>query len=152
MTLLLAACQRLEETPWSRALHESIWVYPIVESAHVLTLCVFVGLTVLMDLRLVGLLFRETPAEDVIHRLLPWIRAGFVAMAVTGALLFYSTPVRFYGNVFFRAKVVLLVLAGLNAALYHAGRSRPRWAGAASLLLWSSVIASGRLIAYNWFK
>ena len=36
-------CQWLGSTRRSVALHESIWFYPIVESAQVLTLCLFLG-------------------------------------------------------------------------------------------------------------
>jgi hypothetical protein len=84
---------------------------------------------------------------------------------ITGALLFYAIPVRSYHSIFFRVKVVLLILAGVNAWVFHAGiwlrvktwdldlvppRSA-RAAGAASLVLWTCIIFAGRLIAYNWF-
>ena len=99
------------------------------------------------------------------RRLLPWTRVGFVIMVVTGFLLFYAIPVRSYQNIFFRVKVVLLLLAGLNAFLFHSGifkrvaswdraippPPRARFAGGASLLLWATIIFAGRMIAYNWF-
>ena len=59
----------LGNTPWSIALHESLWVYPIVESVHVLTLCLFLGLAVMLDLRLLGVAFRSVRASDVAERL-----------------------------------------------------------------------------------
>jgi hypothetical protein len=162
---LLGFCQWLAETPWSIALHESLWGYPLVESTHVWALALFVGFAVLLDLRLVGLAFREVPVSEVARRLLPWTRAGFVVMVITGGMLFYAIPVRSYQNIFFRVKVVLLLLAGLNAFLFHVGifkrvaawdrdippPPRARFAGAASLVLWTFIIFAGRMIAYNWF-
>jgi hypothetical protein len=158
-------CEWLASTPGSIALHESIWGYPIVESTHVLTMCLFLGMIVLLDLRLVGVTMRRVPVSQVAGRLLPWARAGFVVMAVSGALLFYAIPVRAFHNIFFRLKVVMLILAGLNAWSFHSGvfrkvsewdltsgpPRRARMAGAVSLVLWASIVVAGRMIAYNWF-
>ena len=83
---LLGFCQWLANTPGSIALHESIWAYPIVESVHVLTLCLFLGLTVMLDLRLLGVTMTRTPASEVMGRLLPWTIVGFAVMVATGAL------------------------------------------------------------------
>jgi hypothetical protein len=165
VSLALATAAWLEATPFSTALRESIWVYPIVESIHVLTIAVFLGLTAVMDARLVGGALTTTPVGLLMTRLLPWIRAGFAVMVVTGVLLFAGTPVRFLTNVFFQIKLGLLVLAGVNVWLFHrrlyptvaewGHAARPprhaRLAGAASLILWTLALATGRLIAYNWF-
>jgi len=162
---LLKFCQWLAETPWSIRLHESLWGYPLVESAHVWTLALFVGFATLLDLRLLGWTLRRVPVSEVARRLLPWTRAGFVVMVITGGLLFYAIPVRSYQNIFFRVKIVLLVIAGLNAFVFHWGifkrvaswdrdvppPPRARFAGAASLVLWATIIFAGRMIAYNWF-
>jgi hypothetical protein len=158
-------CEWLANTPGSIALHESLWGYPIVESTHVLTMCLFLGMIVLLDLRLVGVTMRRVPVSQVAGRLLPWARAGFVVMVVSGALLFYAIPVRAFHNIFFRLKVVMLILAGLNAWAFHSGvfrkvsewglnsvpPRRARMAGALSLVLWASIVVAGRMIAYNWF-
>ena len=162
---LLPFCEWLAANPWSIALHESLFMYPLVESTHVLTLCLFAGTAVMFDLRLVGLAMRNIPASEVMARLLPWTRAGFAVMVITGVLLFFAIPVRSYQNIFFRIKLVFLVLAGLNVWLFHRGIYRrvhewgaapvlpraARLAGLFSLILWAGVIVSGRLIAYNWF-
>lgn len=161
----LRVCQWLANTEWSIALHESAWVYPIVESVHVLTICIFVGAAMLLDLRLLGVTMRHVKASEVADSLAPWMRAGFAVMAMTGALLFYAIPVRSYQNIFFRIKIVLLVLAGINAWVFHATvhrraaewdlesppPHRARLAGAASLVLWAGIVIAGRMIAYNWF-
>lgn len=155
----------LAATRGSVALHESLYMYPLVESAHVLTLCLFVGTAVMFDLRLLGLTLRQVPVSEVSRRLLPWTAAGFVVMVVTGVLLFYAIPVRTYENIFFRVKVVLLLLAGLNVWVFHrrVQRTRDEWdlapvpphgarvAAIVSLTLWAGIIVSGRMIAYNWF-
>ena len=162
---LLTFCQWMESTQWSVALHESIWGYPVVESIHVLTLCLFLGLAAMLDLRLLGVTLLKTPVSEVERRLLPWTAAGFVVMVVTGALLFYAIPVKSYLNIFFRVKVLLLVLAGINVFVFHStiDRKKSEWdlspkpplqarlAGGISLFLWAGIVVTGRMIAYNWF-
>jgi uncharacterized membrane protein len=147
------------------ALHESIFMYPLVESTHVLALCLFLGMAIMIDLRLVGLTLRGVPMSEMQRRLGPLIAAGFVVMVITGMLLFYAIPVRSYQSIWFRIKVVALVLAGLNAFVFHSGIDRriaewdlepvppraARRAGARSLVLWAVVVVCGRMIAYNWF-
>ena len=161
----LSFCQWLESTPGSIALHESILGYPIVESVHVLTLCLFLGLTVMFDLRLLGRSMRNVPASVVLDRLLPWMWTGFAVMVLSGALLFYAIPVKTYLNIFFRLKVAFLLMAGLNIVVFHSTirRSIKKWelepvppararlAGGLSLALWAAIVVSGRMIAYNWF-
>ena len=161
----LEFCQWLAQTPWSIALHESIWGYPIVESVHVLTLCLFLGLAVMLDLRLMGLTMRKTPVSELSGRLWPFIVTGFAIMVVSGVLLFYAIPVKTYLNIFFRIKACLLLLAGANAAVYHKTIQRKirdwdydpippfraRLAGGLSLAFWAGIVVAGRMIAYNWF-
>ena len=161
----LEVCRWLEATPGSVALHESIWVYPIVESVHVLMLCLFLGMTVMIDLRLLGASFETTPVSEVYRRLAPWMMAGFAVMVMSGALLFYAVPVKTYLNIFFRLKMVFLLMAGLNVAVFHfiTSRTMPQWdveanlplrarlAGGVSLALWAAIAVCGRMIAYNWF-
>ena len=161
----LEVCRWLEATPGSVALHESIWVYPIVESVHVLMLCLFLGMTVMIDLRLLGASFGTMPVSQVYRRLAPWMMAGFAVMVMSGALLFYAIPVKTYLNIFFRLKMVFLLMAGLNVAVFHfiTSRTMPQWdveanlplrarlAGGVSLALWAAIAVCGRMIAYNWF-
>jgi len=158
--------QWMADTEWSVGLHESRYAYSIIESIHVWTLCMFVGFAVLLDLRLLGVTLRRVPVSQIATRLLPWTKAAFVVMVISGVLLFYAIPLRTYHNVFFRAKAVFLLLAGLNAWLFHSGptyRRLAEWdlaartpraaklAGAFSLALWAAIVFSGRMIAYNWF-
>lgn len=162
---LLGLCEWLASTPGSIALHESLWVYPIVESVHVLALCIFLGLAVMLDLRLLGVTFRSARVSEVAERLLPWTVAGFVVMVVSGSLLFYAIPVRTFQNIFFRVKVAMLILAGMNVWVFHSTiyrtvaawdldtvpPRRARVAGGLSLAFWACIVVAGRMIAYSWF-
>ena len=163
--MILPFLEWLESTPWSIALLESFYVWPLLESTHVVSLMLFVGTTAMMDLRLLGVTFGSVPVTEFTQRLLPWTRVGFAIMLVTGVLLFYSSPVRYYHNLFFRLKVIVLIIAGLNVWFFHsrthktvgewAGRFTPprgaRMAAAVSLIAWATVVVAGRLVAYNWF-
>jgi hypothetical protein len=162
---LLAFCEWLAATAGSTALRESLFMYPLVESTHVLFLLLFAGMTVVWDLRLLGLAFTSVSVTEMNDRLLPWVRIGFVVMVVTGVLLFYSIPVRTYQSVWFRAKVIFLIAAMFNIWYFHSRvypgvaawdtEKRLPWlarrAGLASLILWAGIIVFGRFIAYNWF-
>jgi uncharacterized protein DUF6644 len=164
-TFLLATVTWLAATRASVAMAESVWLFPIVESVHVLGLALFLGMAVLLDLRLLGWFMRGLRLSTVVRRVLPWTVTGFGVMVVSGALTFLNAPVRYYTNVFFRAKVAMLLLAGLNAWIFHAGVYRrveewdrdrvtpvaARMAGMLSLVLWASIVVAGRMIAYNWF-
>jgi len=163
--MLESFCKWLEATGGSIALRESILVYPLVETTHVLSLTIFFGLIALMDLRLIGVGLRGVPVSQIVSRLQPIGVGGFVVMVISGLLLFYSGPMRAYQNVFFRVKLLLIVLAGLNAMLFHwtvfrqidhwdndeKPPGRARMAGALSLVFWSGVIICGRMQAYKWF-
>ncbi len=162
---ILAALEWLAGTRFSIALHESQYMWPFLESAHVLCLALFAGTAIMLDLRLLGVTMTQVPASEFTDRLLPWTRGGFAVMALTGGLLFTATPVTYYQSLFFRIKVIMLVVAALNIAIFHTrihhriaewdlDLKPPRAARIAaivSLVAWSSVIVAGRLVAYNWF-
>ena len=162
---LLAFFGWLGDSSWSAALHESQYAYSIIESIHVWAMAFFFGLVARFDLRLIGWSMRSVPVSEVVGRLLPWTIAAFAVMVITGSLLFFAIPLRSYQNIFFRFKMLLLLLAGLNLWLFHS-RVYPkvgawdaegvppravRTAGALSLALWTGIVFSGRMIAYNWF-
>ena len=155
----------LQGTAGSVAIRESLLLYPLIETTHVLSLCLFLGMIAMLDLRLVGAGMRGIAVSEVAGRLLPWALAGFALMAVSGALLFYSGPVRASRNIFFQIKMLMIVLAGINALLFHftiyrrvtewdrdpSPPFRARLAGYCSLVLWAGVVVCGRMQAYNWF-
>ena len=162
---LLPFIQWLESSSASVAFHESIWSFPIVESVHVLGLCLFLGMAVLTDLCLLGIAFRHVPVSELMGRLLPWTWAGATIMVLSGVVLFLNTPVRYYTNIFLRVKFVMLFLAIINAWVFHSGiyRKVAKWdldgrpplyarmAGVMGLVLWGGIVVAGRMIAYNWF-
>ncbi len=162
----LSVFEWLAHTRASVAMTESVWAFPIVESIHVLSLCLFLGMTTILDLRLLSLVMRDLPVSEVATRLLPWTAAGFVLMVVSGALTFLNAPVRYYENMFFRIKMAALLLAGLNVWVFHTGiwrkvaawdrhavaPFRARLAAGLSLFLWACIVVAGRMIAYNWFN
>jgi hypothetical protein len=165
---LLRFCEWLATTPGSIALHESRYVFLTVLMVHVLTLCVLVGTAVMLDLRLLGFTLKRVPTSEVMARLLPWTAAGFLVMIASGALLFYADPVHKYQNLFFRLKMLTLVLTVVNAWVFHRTvyRSVTDWdldpvpprgarvAGGVSLALWAAIITFGRMIPYQmyWFE
>lgn len=164
---LLRFCEWLASTPWSIALHESRYLFIVVLTVHVLALTVFVGTAVMIDLRLMGMTMSRVPASEVMARLFPWATVGFVVIMTSGALLFYAAPVLRYQNLFFRLKMVVLVLAVVNAWIFKKTvyrrvadwdldpipPRRARVAGGVSLLLLAVIITTGRFIPYQmyWF-
>ncbi len=163
---LIPFFQWLENTPGSIYIRESLIFYPLVETTHVLALCLFLGLIAMLDLRLTGLGLRDIPVSQVAGRFLPWALCGFALMAVSGVLLFYSGPLKAAANIFFRVKMVLILLTGVNALIFHytiykrvvswdahpSPPARAKVAGVLSLMLWSGVVICGRMQAYNWFQ
>ncbi|MDP6952076.1 MAG: hypothetical protein QGF53_04885, partial [Alphaproteobacteria bacterium] len=148
------------ETAWSVGLRESLFVWPLVEATHVLTLMLFLGTIVMVDLRLLGIAFREVRVSEMTARILPWTIAGFVLMVITGLLLFSAKPLVYYHSLFFRLKMLVLLLALVNVVLFHQrfGRRLAHWDDAArlpaalSLASWIAVVICGRMIAYDWFN
>jgi hypothetical protein len=154
----------LDAFPSSIAIRESVYGYPYLLTAHALSMALFAGLIVMMDLRLLGVAYKRTPLSQVQRQLFPWQMATMVLSAITGALLFYGQPLRYYGKVFFWVKMVMMLGAGINALAFHYGtyKSIATWdeslrpplgarlAGAFSIFLWAGVVVFGRITAYNW--
>jgi len=166
MDSLRSLFEWVQAFPSSTAFRESVYVYPATLTAHVVGMCVFAGLVIMMDLRLLGIGNTGTPLSQVQKRLFPWQMVGMGVSALTGFILVYGQPMRFYHNIFFWQKTVMMMLAGVNALAFHLGTYRTiatwdsaaatpfgaRLSGALSLVLWAGVVMSGRLIAYNWFQ
>jgi hypothetical protein len=144
------------------AIRESDLVFPIIETVHVLAIALLAGTAAVVDLRLLGLVLKREKVSEIAGRVLPRTWAGFALMFVSGALLFMAEASKSYRNPAFRLKMLLLLLAGLNPALFHSTvyksvtewdeAATPPWrarlAGAISLTLWSAIIVAGRAIAY----
>ncbi len=151
----------LEGSSVGHWMREALWAYPAVETIHIIGLALLFGTIVIVDLRLLGL-GRNISAVAVTRNVLPWTLAGFAVAAVTGSLMFTAHAAEFATLPIFLLKMTLIVLGGINAALLRAGAlksaglwdvatlppRRVRAAAAVSLLLWTCVIACGRLLAY----
>jgi hypothetical protein len=159
MTVLQTFCEWLYDLPASVALRESDDVFPIIETVHVLGICLMVGTIATVDLRLMGAVLRGQPANRISRALLPYTWVGFGLMLVTGLPLFAAEAARLYGNPAFRVKLLLLLVAGGNALVFHKtfqGRVddqaaeapwRVRMFACTSLLCWFAIVVAGRLIA-----
>jgi hypothetical protein len=160
---LFELCQWIENTPSSTALRESIWLFPIIESSHVLGLAFSVGTIIWFDLRLVGASMRRYSVSETFGYVKSWMFGGFLVMMITGGFLFWSHALKCYGSGYFRIKLVLLLLAAINIGVFHStiDRRRAEWdkapvpplrarlAGLTSLVLWFAIVAAGRLMAYT---
>ena len=163
--LLLDLARWLDSQSWSTAIHESIYLYAWIETTHVITLMVFLGMLFVIDLRMLGAIFPKVPASIIAQRLDKPMMIGFAMMLITGFLLYYAIPVRTTQSLWFRIKVVLLIVAGINAFLFRAKMQasssswdldpippkRIRVGAMLSLVLWAGVVITGRTIAYDWF-
>jgi hypothetical protein len=159
---MFAFCQWLENSSWATVIHQSLWLFPMLETAHLFGIVSLVGATSALDLRLIGLTMKGEPVSRIAGRLLPWAWAGLTIQVVTGFCLFASEATRCFENKAFRIKMVMLVLTGLNALIFHQTvyRRVTSWdeapatplgaklAGCCSILLWFGIVAAGRWIAF----
>jgi len=155
-------CQLIQDSHIGTEIRESVLVFPLIETAHVIGLSVSVGIILMTDLRLIGAVMKREPAAEVHHQLKPWMIAGFVSMFLSGSLLFWSEAAKCYRSPTFRAKLVFLALAGLNALFFETtlGRRMTSWdpvatpvraklVGWTSIICWTGVIIFGRWTAYG---
>jgi hypothetical protein len=159
---MISLCKWLEHTSVGTHVRESLWLFPTIETLHLFGIVLLVGSTSALDLRLLGLSLRNQSVSTVAARLLPWAWVGFAVQITTGILLFSSEAVKCYTNLAFRMKMLMILLAGVNAIVFHwtAYRSVDKWddaattpiaakfAGSFSILLWFGIVAAGRWIAF----
>lgn len=162
MHMLYLFCQWLESTAIGTSVRESLWEFPLIETVHIFGIILLVGSTSILDLRLMGLAFKEDTVSKLARQYLPWTWTGFVIQVVTGLLLFSSEATKMYDNPAFRLKMLMIALAGVNAFVFQslAYKSVGKWehdlvaplsarfAGTFSILLWFGIVAAGRWIAY----
>ena len=163
---LLAFARWLDAFSWSTQIHESLYLYSWIESTHVLTLMVFLGMLFIIDLRMLGFAFTGVPASTVAERLDLPMKIGMAVMITTGFLLYFAIPVRSTQSIWFRMKVVLMIGAIVNALIFRkrmlAARDSSwdndaklprnlRLGAGISLGLWSAIVITGRTIAYDWY-
>jgi hypothetical protein len=155
----------LEGSGLGRAMREWLWLYPSVETVHIVGIGLLFGSVAVLDLRLLGF-SKSIPVKALARHVLPWTAASFLLIVPSGLMMFTAHASDFISSPVFVVKMCLILAAGLNAALFHAitfpsvgiwdaeeMRKLPpppsvRLAGALSLLIWIAVIACGRLLAY----
>ena len=157
----MTAMGAIEASALGQAMRQWLWLYPSVEIVHITGIALLVGSIAILDLRLLGL-SRSLPVRRLAAHILPWSIASFVLIVPSGLAMFVAHANDLLSNPVFAVKMCLILLAGANAGILHAGvfRSAGQWdvdvmpplaaraAAGASLLLWISVIACGRLLAY----
>ncbi len=151
----------LESLPIALRIGESWW-FPLLESVHVVGITLVFGSLLMVDLRLIGIAARSYAVSRMSHELVPWTWAAFVLSLITGLGLFITRASHYIENVAFQAKLLALVLAGINMAVFHFGvfRHVAKWdsaaitpisakvAGTLSLLLWMGVMLAGRWVGH----
>ena len=156
------ALTQLQNLGFATQIRESDWLFPTIETVHVFALVLVVGTIMTVDLRLLGLANKERPFSQVAAEMLPWTWIAFGVAALAGVLMFSSKALTYYGNIPFRVKMLCLLLAGINMAMFHWLGTRhlkiwdhgppprgARFAGGASLLLWMIIVAAGRWIGFT---
>jgi hypothetical protein len=157
------ALERLQETSLSVWIRDSLFVFPLIESAHVIALTLVFGTIVIVDLRLLGLASTHRSFQRLVSDTLKWTGGALVLAALTGMLMFITNASVYFHNGYFRAKVVLLALAAINALVFEVTvrRSVQRWdrapsapplgraVAAVSLVIWLAVIVTGRMIGFT---
>ena len=155
----------LEMWPSSLWVRESFYGFAIVVGVHILSLTLAVGTIVWFDLRLLGISMVRVPVSVLYRRVMPWTFVGFTSMFVSGGLLLAAYATAAFENPYFKIKMAALMLAGLNAGVYHLVTERQlvewdnawraplaaRTAGLASIVLWTIVILAGRMMSYTMF-
>lgn len=150
-------------TALSVSLREIDTLFALVESLHVLAITLVFGSITIVDLRLMGLASRERTVDQIAAAVLPVTWLAFALAVITGVLLFISNPPGYFHNDFFFRKMVLILMAGINMAIFHLvlnpGLNRDakavsvprsdRIVGALSMALWVAVIACGRWIGFT---
>lgn len=160
---LISIVQQIEGSAVGEWMRTSLKAMPVVESIHVMAVAVVFGSIFIVDARLLGLLDKRRAYGQVSSELLPWTWGAFVVAAVTGLLMFAANATTYYVNTPFLLKMLALVAAGLNMAVFQlfTGRHAPEWeharsaplagriAAGLSIAIWTSVIFLGRWIGFT---
>jgi uncharacterized membrane protein len=159
---MLGLCRWLEQTSVGAGVRESLWLFPAIETVHLLGMAALVGTVAVFDLRLLGWMMRRERVSELARRLFPWSWAAFAVQLVTGGLLFASEAVKVYSNPAFRVKMLLIFLAAVHALVFHwtVYRGVATWddcgvlpagakvAGFVSIVLRVGIVAAGRFIGF----
>jgi len=151
----------LESTSLAEYIRQSLWLYPALEIVHIIGIAILVGAAFMFDLRLLG--FSKTLSISALSRhLLPWSRRGLWLIIPSGVMLFITNAKTLGYDPTFWLKMFLLVIAAVNVLIFHrfiyisansdgsSGRvpAAAKISALISILVWTAVIACGRLLAY----
>jgi hypothetical protein len=157
----MTAMGAIEGSALGQAMRQWLWLYPSVEVVHIAGIAMLFGSILVLDLRLLGF-SRSLPVRKLAAHVLPWSAGSFLLIIPSGLMMFVAHASDLIANSAFALKMCLIMAAGVNAAVFHAAvfRGAAGWdvdampplaaraCAALSLLLWVSVIACGRLLAY----
>jgi hypothetical protein len=157
----LTWAQWLETSSLATLIRQDVWLYPIIEIIHIVGFVFLVGAAIMFDFRLLGF-SRKISVRKLSRHLLPWSQASIFVVVPSGILLFITNAVSISNNSIFWIKLSLIALAGFNALVFHNSifksvilwdidRPTPipaRYHAVASIIIWLTVIACGRLLAY----
>ena len=154
----------LENSTLGTTIARSDWMFPTLETIHVISIVTVIGCVAAMDLRLLGITSRGKSVQATEHDTLPIVWIAFAIALVTGSLLFVSKATSYMVNPYFLTKDALMVLAGLNMLAFHfyfskdidhwgrPGGAIPMGAklsATLSLLLWMAIPFCGRVIGFT---
>jgi len=153
----------IENTDIASSIRNSLFLFPMLESIHVVGLALVFGTIAVIDLRLLGLASTHRPFRTMASDILKWTWIAFAITFVTGGLMFTTNATVYFHNPVFQAKMAILLLAGINMGIFEltTGRSSRQWdtssstpaaaktAAIISLTLWISVIFLGRWIGFT---
>ena len=153
----------LEASGLATTIRNSLFLFPLIESVHVIGLTMVFGTIVIIDLRLLGIASTRRPFTAIASDVFKWTWMAFAVTATTGALMFITNASTYYQSAYFRAKMALLALSGLNMLVFEltARRSIHAWdrnasapaSGRAvavlSLVIWIGVIVLGRWFGFT---
>jgi hypothetical protein len=155
--------QAIHDSAIGTLVRENGIIFPWLEVVHVMAITTVFGTIALIDLRLLGLASNSYPISRLTRAVLPLTWIAFAFAFVSGALLFSSQPATYFGNFAFRMKMLMMLAAGLNMAVFHllTMRGISRWdrnarvptaakvAGLTSMVIWIAIVALGRWIGFT---
>ena len=155
--------QAIYDWPISGAIRVDYFWFPFFESIHVIATTLVVGTVFVVDLRLLGLTSIKKPVTELSREVLPWTWGIFAVAVFAGSMMFISKAPSYYENTYFRYKMLLILLAGLNMAIFHlfTFKSVARWdrdvaphwgarlAGGLSIACWIAVVFCGRWVGFT---
>jgi hypothetical protein len=153
----------LQDSVLGATIARSPWLFPTIETIHVVAISLVIGSIFILDLRLIGRLWTHLPVSKLAGQTLPWTWTSFIFAVISGSLMFTSNATLYGPNRAFHVKLILLCCAGLNMMFFHMSTYKTvrawetqaqlprlaRVAGGLSLIFWTGVVAAGRWIGFT---